>query len=61
MLVDGKVDRFSKESQFVLTVNGKIAWLCGVRLDDRFKISPETSEVTRVTWRRTPRGTKDKG
>lgn len=58
ILVDEKIDRFSKAFQFVLTVNGKIAWLCGIRLDDRFKVSPETSQVVRLSWRRARNGRK---
>ncbi|MFQ6616897.1 MAG: hypoxanthine phosphoribosyltransferase, partial [Fidelibacterota bacterium] len=49
ILVDEKMDRFTKESQIVLTVDGKIAWLCGIRLDDRFKVSPDTSHAARLT------------
>ncbi|MFQ6676130.1 MAG: tRNA lysidine(34) synthetase TilS [Fidelibacterota bacterium] len=51
LLVDEKIDGFTKESQFVLTVNGEIAWLCGIRLDDRFKVTSKTPEVVRLGWR----------
>lgn len=50
LLIDRKIDRFRKEEQTVLTVDGKLAWLCGVQLDERFKVTGATEEVARLTW-----------
>lgn len=50
ILVDAKIDRFAKMSQYVLTSGEKIVWLCGLRLDDAFKVTPSTSSVARLNW-----------
>lgn len=50
LLVDEKVNRFEKEHQFVLTAGDEIVWLCGVRLDDRFKVGEKTSQVAKLSW-----------
>ena len=49
-LVDAKVSMPEKGRQFVLTDNnGEIIWLTGRRLDDRYKITPETENVLKIT------------
>ncbi len=49
-LVDTKVSLPEKERQFVLTdARGEIIWLTGRRLDDRFKITPSTENVLKIT------------
>ena len=50
LLIDKKIDRFRKEQQTVLTVDGKLAWLCGVQLDDRFKVTSRTDKMAQLTW-----------
>ncbi|HIB95210.1 MAG TPA: tRNA lysidine(34) synthetase TilS [Candidatus Marinimicrobia bacterium] len=50
ILVDAKVDRFSKMSKYVLTSAHKIVWLCGLRLDNRFKVTSATASVARLNW-----------
>lgn len=50
LLIDRKIDRFRKERQTVLTVDGQLAWLCGVQIDDRFKVTGETQEVAQLMW-----------
>ena len=52
ILIDEQVNRFEKESQFVLTSRDEIVWLCGRRLDDRYKVTGETSSLARLNWRR---------
>ncbi|MBH31283.1 MAG: tRNA lysidine(34) synthetase TilS [Candidatus Marinimicrobia bacterium] len=50
ILIDQRVNRFEKELQYVLTCRDEIVWLCGRRLDERFKITPETSLIKRLIW-----------
>ena len=55
ILIDQRVNRFEKEVQYVLTSRGNIVWLCGRRLDDRFKIMPQTSLIKRLSWNKISR------
>ena len=55
ILVDAKVDRFSKMSQYVLTSGHEIVWLCGLRLNNKFKVTSSTSSVARLNWSNTER------
>jgi len=41
-LTNKKLNRFEKFNQPVLCADDKIIWVCGHRIDDRFKISDET-------------------
>jgi tRNA(Ile)-lysidine synthase len=51
-----KVARNEKEAVWVLECDGRIAWVAGYRIDERFKLSPGTKEAVRI--QRTPVGTK---
>jgi tRNA(Ile)-lysidine synthase len=42
--VDKKYSRFDKENIFILESDGKIAWIIGDRIDDRFKITGSTKK-----------------
>jgi tRNA(Ile)-lysidine synthase len=44
LLVDKKVNRFSKENQLVLTADDEIIWVCGLRLSDNAKVTQSTTE-----------------
>jgi tRNA(Ile)-lysidine synthase len=44
-LIDIKVSLPDKERTWLLTSDGKIAWVIGQRIDDRFKVGPETRQV----------------
>jgi tRNA(Ile)-lysidine synthase len=49
-LIDTKVSLPEKGRQFVLLDGGgEIVWLTGRRLDDRFKITPKTENVLKIT------------
>lgn len=43
--IDKKYSIFDKENIFVLETDGKIAWIIGERIDDRFKITPATTQI----------------
>jgi tRNA(Ile)-lysidine synthase len=40
--IDEKYSKFDKENIFILESGGKIAWIIGDRIDDRFKITNST-------------------
>jgi tRNA(Ile)-lysidine synthase len=42
--VDHKYSKFDKENIFILESDGKIVWLVGDRIDDRFKITANTKK-----------------
>ena len=44
-LTNEKVNRFAKENQAVLTANGTIVWVCGKRIADWVKLTPNTTET----------------
>lgn len=48
-LIDAKVSQPEKERQFVLLSGGEIVWLVGRRIDDRFRLTPRTENVLRIT------------
>lgn len=43
-----KIDSFQKKNQLVLINNGKIVWIIGQRLDDRFKITSQTKRILKL-------------
>lgn len=43
--IDQKFSSFEKDECWLLCSQGKIAWVVGHRIDDRFKISPDTKEA----------------
>ena len=48
---DQRLSKTQREQQWVLEMNGKIIWLPGLRLDDRFKLTGREEEVVRVTYK----------
>ena len=47
-LINNKLNFFEKNSQVVLTANGKVIWLCGYRIDDSVKINNNTTSIIRI-------------
>lgn len=48
--VDEKVPLFVKRSVPILVAGESIAWVCGMRLDDRFKVTPKTTAILKLTY-----------
>ena len=48
-LVDAKVSVAEKQRQFVLLSGDDIVWLVGRRIDDRYRLTPDTENVLRIT------------
>ena len=47
-LNDIKINSFEKKDQLVLVNDGKIVWVIGKRLDDRFKLTSKTKKVLKL-------------
>jgi len=47
-LNDIKINSFEKKEQLVLENHGSIVWVIGKRLDDRFKLTPNTKKVLKL-------------
>jgi tRNA(Ile)-lysidine synthase len=50
-LIDNKMSRTDKEKIWVIEADKKILWVVGMRIDDRFKITPRTKEVLNIEMR----------
>jgi len=48
--VDVKIPVFEKQSIPVLETDGAIVWVCGQRIDERFKVGPATKHVLRLEY-----------
>jgi len=48
--INNKVSLPEKENTWLLVSGNKIAWIIGKRIDNRFKISPETSRVLEIRF-----------
>lgn len=48
-LIDHKIPMPEKQRQFVLLSGEEIVWLVGRRIDDRYRLTPQTENVLRIT------------
>ncbi|GGH58108.1 tRNA(Ile)-lysidine synthase [Filimonas zeae] len=49
-LIDLKLSATDKEKTWVLVMNEKIIWVVGRRIDNRFKVTPHTKRVLKLTY-----------
>jgi tRNA(Ile)-lysidine synthase len=49
-LVNNKISVFDKEKIVLLCDEQKVLWICGMRLDDRAKITDDTVQVLKMTF-----------
>ncbi|HCT22242.1 MAG TPA: tRNA(Ile)-lysidine synthetase, partial [Chitinophagaceae bacterium] len=49
---DIKLSRTEKEQVWVIESNKKIVWILGHRIDDRFKITPQTKQVVQIRFKK---------
>jgi tRNA(Ile)-lysidine synthase len=49
LLIDRKIDRFTKMNQLVLTANGAIIWVCGLQISDDVKITDKTKQFVELS------------
>jgi tRNA(Ile)-lysidine synthase len=43
--IDRKFSRLDKEKALILESNGKITWIIGERIDDRFRVTNATKKI----------------
>lgn len=48
--IDQKLSPTAKEQVWVLESNRKLVWIAGYRMDDRFKLTPSTKRILRITY-----------
>jgi tRNA(Ile)-lysidine synthase len=48
-LSDIKTSSAEKKDHLVLINSGKIVWVVGLRIDERFKINPKTKKILKLT------------
>ena len=49
-LSDEKISSYKKKENLVLTNSGKIVWVIGLRIDDRFKVTSKTKKILKLTY-----------
>ncbi len=55
-LIDLKIPIYEKRKVLVLESEGKIVWVCGLRLDERFKITDSTNKILKVEFHKKQTG-----
>jgi tRNA(Ile)-lysidine synthase len=52
-LIDNKLSATQKEKVWVIEMDKKILWVIGHRIDDRFRITPHTQKMLKITFSET--------
>jgi tRNA(Ile)-lysidine synthase len=55
--IDLKVPAQDRIRVPILTCNNYPVWVCGFRIDDHYKVVPDTKRVLKVTFKKGPRRT----
>ena len=50
-LTDLKLNRFEKDTVWVLESDGEICWIVGIRMDERFKINERVTSILDVKFK----------
>ena len=53
LLIDNKVDGFTKDKQLVLTANDEIIWVCGRSISDQVKVTKKTTNFLELSFTNT--------
>ena len=53
LLIDNKVDGFTKDKQLVLTANDEIIWVCGRSISDQVKVTNKTTNFLELSFTKT--------
>jgi len=53
LLIDNKVDGFTKDKQLVLTANDEIIWVCGRSISDQVKVTNKTTNFLELSFTNT--------
>ncbi len=48
LFIDRKIPRTEKERIWVVVCGQRIVWVAGIRIDDRFKVTPSTRNILRI-------------
>jgi tRNA(Ile)-lysidine synthase len=51
--IDEKISVIEKKRIAILVSHGSIVWVCGLRLDDRFKITATTNKILKLSYSKT--------
>jgi tRNA(Ile)-lysidine synthase len=54
-MINAKVDEALRDRWPLVVSGGEIVWVAGLRLDERFKVAPETRAVTRLWFEKSER------
>ena len=48
--IDSKIPILERKRIPLLTHNDRPIWICGLRIDDRYRVTPKTRKVLKITW-----------
>jgi tRNA(Ile)-lysidine synthase len=51
-MIDEKIQRTVRALLPLLVVGDRIVWVCGLRVDERAKVTPQTNQFWQVTFRK---------